>query len=222
MKFSLVISDIAARITFGVNLPPVNWIQAHQNELQAISGLAIAVLTIVLIIVTAIYARANWLTMRLMAADVKFRTKPIPRLGLIAVKSWSAAGLQPWLVTLRTEHAPLCLIALSVQFVTGAVQREHFEGQSENSLESHPFLVRCTANQAPNGNEVASRCLDARSVFWTRNRLPSCALRASAGRRSPERWGLASEPCIGLPQTVPKLGKGFFEPALRSDLLSSD
>lgn len=109
-------------------MPPVNWIQAHQNELQAISGLAIAVLTMVLIIVTAIYARANWLTMRLMEADVRFRTKPIPRLGLTAVKPWSSTGPQPWQVTLRTEHAPLCLIALSVQFVTGADQREHFQG----------------------------------------------------------------------------------------------
>ena len=42
--------------------------------------------------------------------------------------------------------------------------------------------------------------------------IASYALRASAGRRSRERWGLGSERCIGLPQTVPKFGKRFFEP----------
>ena len=42
--------------------------------------------------------------------------------------------------------------------------------------------------------------------------LPDCALRASAGRRSPGKWGLGSERSIGSPERVPKFGKRFSEP----------
>lgn len=64
--------------------------------------------------------------MRLTEADVRFRTKPIPRLGLAAANAWNGPGGQAWTLTLRTEHVPLCLIAVSIQFVMGANEMEYF------------------------------------------------------------------------------------------------
>ena len=132
----------------------MNWIHQYQNELQAISGLAIAVLTLVLIIVTAVYAKANWHTMRIVEADVRFRTKPTPRLGLSAANAWNQPGGQLWIMTVRTEHAPLSLIGVSIRFAIGPKETEYlhsFRGDVIHQAETfqHNFEVALTA--APQG-----------------------------------------------------------------------
>jgi hypothetical protein len=54
------------------------------------------------------------------------------------------------------------------------------------------------------------------SASWTLAGLQGCAPRASAGRRSRDRWGLVSERSIGSLERVPKLGKRFVEPGRTS------
>jgi hypothetical protein len=105
----------------------MNWISQHQQELQAISGLAISFLTLILIIVTGFYATANWRTMRLMDADVRFKLKPIPHLGLAPAEQWNDPQGQTWILTIRCQHAPMVLIGVSIRFSIGnGKEFEHF------------------------------------------------------------------------------------------------
>jgi hypothetical protein len=102
------------------------WITCHLQELQAISALVIAFLTLILIVMTGFYATANWRTMRLMNADVRFRLKPIPHVGLNASSPWKETG-QDWILTVRCEHAPMVLLGIEIAFhIGGGKQFEHF------------------------------------------------------------------------------------------------
>lgn len=90
----------------------MNWIYQHREVLQALSSLTIACLTVVLIILTALYARANWRVMRLMEADLRFRTLPILRLG---IESHLLAGQQHnWNIEIGNRGAPCCILAIRV------------------------------------------------------------------------------------------------------------
>jgi hypothetical protein len=105
----------------------MKWIAEHQQELQAISGLAISFLTLILIIMTGFYATANWRTMRLMNADVRFRLKPIPHVGIAFALPWNNPGGQIWILTIRCDHAPMVLIGVSIHFAfADGKQLEHF------------------------------------------------------------------------------------------------
>ncbi len=105
----------------------MNWIAEHQQELQAISGLAISFLTLILIIMTGFYATANWRTMRLMNADVRFKLKPIPHVGIATALPWNNPGGQAWILTVRSDHAPMVLIAASINFgFADGTLLEHF------------------------------------------------------------------------------------------------
>lgn len=110
----------------------MNWIEAHPAVLQALSSLIIAFMTVVLIAVTCVYARANWKTMRLMEADIRFRTEPIPRVTLRPAPSDSAMqtsmGKEMSLkVCITTSNAPLVIkeCLLSVSFQSGAHKDFH-------------------------------------------------------------------------------------------------
>jgi hypothetical protein len=110
----------------------LHWIEVHPGLLQALSSLVVAVMTLVLILLTSVYARANWKTMRLMEADIRFRTEPIPRVDLEASDVPASAGSSskgnraPGEKTLKlrftTSNAPMVLkdVRLSVSFQSGA------------------------------------------------------------------------------------------------------
>ena len=69
-------------------------------------GYVTAALTLVLILITAIYATANWRTVRLMEADLRFRTQPIPTAQLeVAVTQPSQRLL--FHLSVWTSSAPL-------------------------------------------------------------------------------------------------------------------
>jgi hypothetical protein len=69
-------------------------------------GYITAALTLVLILITAIYATANWRTVRLMEADLRFRTQPIPTAQLeVAVTQPSQRLL--FFLSVWTSSAPL-------------------------------------------------------------------------------------------------------------------
>jgi hypothetical protein len=71
-----------------------------------------AALTFVLILVTGFYAWANYRVMRIMQADVRARTEPIPRIGI----QFSEEPRQ-LAVEVRVEHAPMRLISLSIALI---------------------------------------------------------------------------------------------------------
>lgn len=78
----------------------------HSTVLAAIT----AALTFVLILVTGFYAWANYRVMRIMQADVRARTEPIPRVNI-------NCGSLVTSVHVRAEHAPMRLIELHAALI---------------------------------------------------------------------------------------------------------
>lgn len=110
----------------------MHWIDTHPALLQALSSLIVACMTLVLIAVTSVYARANWKTMRLMEADIRFRTEPIPKVALRLAAAASAMetslGREKLVkVCITTANAPLVIkdVRLSVSFKSGAHRDFH-------------------------------------------------------------------------------------------------
>jgi hypothetical protein len=103
---------------------PLHWIYVNREFLQSLGSLTTALLTICLIILNGIYVRANWKTMRLMEADVRFRLKPIPHLGLEFIHP-PKGDVHEFYLTLRAEHAPMCLIALDLNVAVGRESTAH-------------------------------------------------------------------------------------------------
>jgi len=93
----------------------MRWIIEYQQALQAIAGIAVSFLTLVLIVLTAIYARANWKTMRLMEADIRHRTQPLPRMVLRGDQFAPATINVQLVVIVTTANAPLYLSAVYVE-----------------------------------------------------------------------------------------------------------
>ena len=110
----------------------MRWIAGHPTELQALSSIALTLLTFVLIVLTGIYARANWRTMRLVEADiVRFRTQPIPAADITIATMGMRRDLL-FIVVISTANAPLRLENVSI-FLTFADESTHvhsftFEG----------------------------------------------------------------------------------------------
>jgi hypothetical protein len=115
----------------------MHWIETHPGLLQALSSLVVAGMTLVLIFLTSVYARANWKTMRLMEADIRFRTEPIPRVDLEIADAVSSSGIGPTSnrvpgeknlkLIFTTANAPMVLkdVRLSVSFQSGAHKDFH-------------------------------------------------------------------------------------------------
>jgi hypothetical protein len=103
----------------------MRWITCHQAELQAISGLAIVFLTVVLIVLNFFYTRANWKTMRLVDADVRFKLKPIPHFGLDFLHDPTKGTKREFIITLRAEHAPMRLTGVDLFFGMGSESKNH-------------------------------------------------------------------------------------------------
>ncbi len=102
---------------------PLHWVYNNREFLQAISGIAIGLLTVLLIILNGIYVRANWTTMRLMQADVRFRTQPIPAMRMTI----GTAGMSNTLIAmlyLSTSNAPLRLAFIRLEYVFKSDARE--------------------------------------------------------------------------------------------------
>lgn len=85
----------------------------HQNELAALSNPALALLTFILIVVTAFYARANWRVMRLMEADLRFKIEPVPSINIDPITDghMHVRGIN---VRIKVLNAPLRLICVTV------------------------------------------------------------------------------------------------------------
>ena len=116
----------------------MGWIASHVQELQALSGLGIVFLTLVLIILNGLYVRTNWTTMRLLNADVRFRLKPIPHVGVGTALPWDAPSGQTWIITIRTEHAPIVLTGLFIYFYIGGGKLfEYSHNLNNRSLNEH-------------------------------------------------------------------------------------
>jgi len=101
----------------------MRWIAEHPDELQALSSIALPLLTFVLIILTGIYARANWRTMRLVEADIRFRTQPIPSADITVAGMGMRTDLL-FIVVISTANAPLRLENVSI-FLTFADDSTH-------------------------------------------------------------------------------------------------
>jgi len=110
----------------------MHWVEGHIAVLQALSGLTAALMTLVLIALTCVYARANWKTMRLMEADIRFRTEPIPKVSLRLVNKaspmeTSLAQHKTVNVCVTTSNAPLVIkhLTMSVSFRSGVHKDYH-------------------------------------------------------------------------------------------------
>jgi hypothetical protein len=118
----------------------MKWIVEHQLEVQAFSAIGTILLTFALIVITGFYAWANWKTMRLMEADVRFRLKPVPHLGIKGMGTFLAAGTQEYTVHIRSVHAPLRLVALSAVFKTPKGKtEEHRQTFNRQIVSETPF-----------------------------------------------------------------------------------
>ncbi len=111
----------------------LHWIETHPVLIQALSSLVVVGMTLVLIALTCVYARANWKTMRLMEADIRFRTEPIPKVSLevmdvkpLGGHAQSSGGKTVRLI-FTTANAPLVIkdLRLSVSFQSGAHRDFH-------------------------------------------------------------------------------------------------
>ena len=92
----------------------MKWIAAHQAELQALSGLAITFLTIILICLNAIYVRANWKTMRLLDADLRFRTRPVPSVDATLATVGMTTNMV-FMGTIKTSNAPMRVDEITIE-----------------------------------------------------------------------------------------------------------
>jgi hypothetical protein len=93
----------------------MHWIFQHKDEIQALTNVVIAVLTVVLIFLTAVYSHANRRTMKIMEADLRFRTKPIPKIVLARSADEAARSFQ-WKLTVTVTNAPLLFRELKLFF----------------------------------------------------------------------------------------------------------
>src|ERR1700730_5606040 len=91
----------------------VNWINQNQSFLQTISSALVALLTLVLIVITIIYVRANWRVMKIMETDLRYRTKPLPSL---VVETKAADIGYPYRLTITAMNAPLRFLELKLVF----------------------------------------------------------------------------------------------------------
>jgi hypothetical protein len=98
---------------------PLHWVYVNREMLQALSGVIIAVLTIILIVLNTIYVTANWKTMRLMEADVRFRLRPIPQFSL-NFEGTPKGYVYTLRIFVRVEHAPMRLVSILLEFFAGA------------------------------------------------------------------------------------------------------
>lgn len=105
----------------------MTWIVEYQQALQAIAGIAVSVLTLVLIVLTGIYVRANWRTMRLLEADIRHRTQPLPRMVLRIDQYGAARELAQLVIIITTENAPLCLSGIYAE-ISNDQQQQIYEG----------------------------------------------------------------------------------------------
>ena len=85
---------------------PLQWIYDNRDLLQAISSVLIAALTLILIVLTGVYVRANWRTMRLMEADLKYRSTPLPSV-VEGLRSHTSDGWVSWAFTITVSNAPM-------------------------------------------------------------------------------------------------------------------
>lgn len=86
-------------------------------QTQALLAWTTAALTFVLILVTGFYAWANYRVMRIMQADVRARTEPIPKIG---VDFSGLLGAHPHSIKVhvRVEHAPMRLALLNIALIS--------------------------------------------------------------------------------------------------------
>lgn len=126
---------------------PLHWIYINRDFLQALSGLTIAVLTIVLIFLNVIYVRANWKTMRLMEADVRFRLKPIPHIGL---QFLSRPGRNyEFYLTVRAEHAPMRLVGADVHVAMGSESKTHTVTFNQEIIDTTTAMTKTYEMELP-------------------------------------------------------------------------
>ena|SRR5215472_17837952 len=92
---------------------PLHWVYANRDFLQALSGLAIVALTLVLLLLNIIYVRANWKTMQLMENDLRFRIKPMPKFEMSICQKDAFLEYQ---LSISTFNAPLRFQTLWLRF----------------------------------------------------------------------------------------------------------
>jgi hypothetical protein len=96
---------------------PIQWVQCHLDQLQAWSSIAIAFLTFALIVLTGIYATANWRTMKLLEKDLRYRSHPIIE-GFINVdpKIYGVDEIK-FEGVVKATHAPVLILSAKASFV---------------------------------------------------------------------------------------------------------
>jgi hypothetical protein len=74
---------------------------------------ATVILTFALVLISAFYAYANYATMRIMEADVRSRTQPLPIANITVARLGASSD---WMVTgeISTSNAPMLISAVYV------------------------------------------------------------------------------------------------------------
>ncbi len=96
---------------------PFHWIYINREFLAALNGIAISILTIVLLIVNYFSIRANYKVAQLMEADLEYRTLSFPSLSAgVGYYGMPPDSVIQARVEFSTTHAPLLLHSVYVYF----------------------------------------------------------------------------------------------------------
>jgi hypothetical protein len=87
----------------------LHWLFDNRDVVQVLSGLLLTALTAILIVITGIYAAANWKTAWIMEADLRVRTQPYPQI-LEIVPARIDGGRKGITIRLEPYNAPMQLI----------------------------------------------------------------------------------------------------------------
>ncbi len=102
-------------------VPFLSWVQQNPNIAQTHAALAIALLTFLLILITAFYAWTTRGTLRLLRRDIEYRTRPIIDINVKAerVTYETEYGEEEGALvkmTIRSTHAPARLVSAEVSY----------------------------------------------------------------------------------------------------------
>ena len=93
-------------------VPFVLWVQQNPDLAQSHAALAIAFLTLVLILITGYYAWTTRQTLKLLSKDLEYRTRPLIeiefRLESFSLEEQSGTHVE---MTIKSSHAPARLLA---------------------------------------------------------------------------------------------------------------
>ncbi len=127
----------------------MSWLVHNQVLVTLLSALVIAALTVLLLILNAIYVHANWRMMRVVETDLRFRTKPIPNLTLVQTVDRDVGYRYD--LDVKTDNAPLRFISLELSFRLNEVDNPDHKHVHKDFLQVQNRVLRSSATYHHSG-----------------------------------------------------------------------